>query len=95
MADKNPSHPPSWRALNADTSPEVEAMQFAAMRDMPAWRKLELMTSLNRTVRDLALSGLRMRYPEAGEAELKRRYAELVLGADILEQLVPEPRNDV
>lgn len=95
MADKNSSHPPSWRALNADTSPEVEALQFAAMRNMPAWRKLELMTSLNRTVHDLALSGLRTRHPEAGEAELKRLYAELALGAEILARLAPQLRPEI
>jgi hypothetical protein len=38
---------------------------------------------LNQTVRTLALSGLRQRYPEATPQELRRRLADLLLGPDL------------
>ncbi|HXK43960.1 MAG TPA: hypothetical protein PKV82_14160 [Anaerolineae bacterium] len=38
---------------------------------------------MNATARALALSGLHARYPQAGEAELRRRLADLLLGAEL------------
>lgn len=71
----------------SDTSPETERALFAMLRDMPAWRKLELVAQLNQTVRELALSGLRKRYPQADEVEIRRRLADLVLGAELAEKV--------
>jgi hypothetical protein len=71
----------------ADTSPETEQVLFAMLRDMPAWRKLDLVAQLNQTVRELALSGLRERYPQADEAEVWRRLADLVLGSKLAEKV--------
>jgi hypothetical protein len=79
----------------ADTSPEIEQVLFAMLREMPAWRKLDLVAQLNQTVRELALSGLRERYPQADEAEVRRRLADLVLGSELAEKaygpLIEEP----
>lgn len=69
-----------------DTSPETERVLFTLLRDMPAWRKLDLVAQLNQTVRELALRGLRERYPQADEAEIWRRLADLVLGAELAEK---------
>ena len=66
-----------------DTAPESERVLFAMLRDLPAWRKLELVAQLNQTVRELALSGLRERYPQAEEVEIRRRLADLVLGSEL------------
>ena len=71
----------------SDTSPETERVLFALLREMPAWRKLDLVAQLNQTVRELALSGLRERYPQADEAEIWRRLADLVLGAELAEKV--------
>ncbi|MBN1140063.1 MAG: hypothetical protein JXM73_26070 [Anaerolineae bacterium] len=69
--------------LAADTHPDVEQLQIQRLRQMPAWRKLALVSEMNRTVRALALAGLRQRYPDAGPAELDRRLADLVLGPEL------------
>ncbi len=69
--------------LSSDTSPEAERVQIRIWREMPAWRKLELVAQMNATVRRLAMVGLRQRYPEAGEVELKRRLADLWLGGEL------------
>jgi hypothetical protein len=46
---------------------------------MTAQQKLQRVSELNDTVRELAMAGLRRRYPEADGRELLRRYAALVL----------------
>lgn len=53
-------------------------MLFKLWRDTLAWRKLEMMDSLNRDARRLALTGLRRRYPDAAPAELRWRLADIV-----------------
>jgi len=47
------------KALSPDTSPEIEHLQIEKLRQMPAWRKLELVAELNEAARTLALAGLR------------------------------------
>ena len=64
----------------SDTSPEVEKIQIMLLRQAPAWRKLQLLASLNQTVKTLALSGLQQRYPQTTAQELRRRLADLLLG---------------
>lgn len=67
----------------SDTSPDIERVLFDLARNAPAWRKVELMGEMYRAVRDLALSGLRHRYPGAAPAELRRRLADILLGAEL------------
>ena len=69
--------------LSSDTNPEAEQVQIRIWRAMPAWRKLELVAQMNATVRGLALTGLRQRYPNANATELTRRLAGLVLGDEL------------
>ena len=67
----------------SDTSRDMERVLIDLARNAPAWRKVELMGEMYRTVRDLALSGLRQRYPDASTAELRRRLADILLGAEL------------
>jgi hypothetical protein len=53
------------------------------LRAMPPWRKMQMVTALTQASRRLALAGLRRRHPQAGEAELSRRLAGLVLGEEL------------
>ncbi len=74
---------PTWRELNWDTSPEAEAVLLRLWRETPAWRKLEMMEGLNRGARQLALMGLRLRFPDASPEELRRRLASILLGEEL------------
>lgn len=67
----------------SDTHPEAAAVQLRLLRAAPTWRKVQLWGQLNATARLLALSGLRARYPQASEAELRRRLADLLLGEEL------------
>ena len=78
----------------SDTSQATERVLFDLAREAPAWRKVELMGVMYRTVCDLALSGLRNRYPHSSENELRRRLADLLLGTELaLRAYGPFPGN--
>jgi len=67
----------------SDTRPEAERVLIDLLRKAPAWRKLEMVGQMNQTVRELALSGLRQRHPNATPEELRRRLADLLLGPEL------------
>jgi hypothetical protein len=71
------------RTQSRDTSPEAERVLIDLLRKAPAWRRLQLADSMSATIRKLCAAGLRSRHPDATEAELRRRFAELHLGADL------------
>ena len=63
-----------------DTSPEAEAVLFQLLRETPGWRTWQMMDDMTRTVRQIALAGLRSRHPDASDEEIKRRLADILLG---------------
>lgn len=67
----------------SDTQPAMEAMQTQLLQAATPARKMNMLAQLNRTARLLALTGLRSQFPLAGEAELQRRLAGLLLGEEI------------
>ncbi len=67
----------------SDTHPKFHALQIELLRKATPARKLEMMAELNTSVRLLAMSGLRSRYPNASERELRRRLASLLLGEEL------------
>jgi hypothetical protein len=67
----------------SDTHPDIERLQIERLRQMPGWRKIELMAEMSQAVRMLALAGLRQRYPADTPAERRRRLADLVLGPEL------------
>jgi hypothetical protein len=66
-----------------DTDPRMEALQIELLRAAPVWRKMEMLAALNAAANSLALAGLRLRFPQASEAELRFRLAELLLGTEL------------
>ena len=74
---------PTWREMNMDTSPEVEEKLFALWREATPAQKWDQMEAMNRTVRHLALMGLRQRYPKATPVELRRHLADQILGPEL------------
>ena len=80
-------------ALNSDTDSKTEALQVRLLRSLPSWRKLEMLAQLNSSARLRALSGLRQRYPETGESELRRRLAGLLLGEELARKVYGELKD--
>lgn len=78
-----------------DTSPEVEALLIARLRQMPGWQKLAMVEELNQTVRLLVLGGLRQRHPQATPAQLQRLLADALLGPELAQKVYgPRERSD-
>ena len=69
--------------LRPDTHPDIERLQVERLRQMPSWRKMELMAEMSRSVRSLALAGLRQRHPTDTPTEVRHRLAELLLGQEL------------
>lgn len=46
-----------------------------------------MMEQLNQSARTLMMAGLRERYPQAGDPELRRRLADLVLGPTLAKEV--------
>jgi len=76
-----------------DTSPDAAEVQFRILREMPAWRKVQLVEDANRTARQLALAGISLRHPEASETERERLLLELVLGESLAEEVYGPRRS--
>jgi hypothetical protein len=76
-------HEVPYRALYPDTDPDAERVQLEIYRRMPPWKKIELVAEANAMSRDLALSGIRSRHPDASEDEIRRRFLGIWLGEDL------------
>lgn len=70
-----------------DTSPETEKVQNDLLRQAPVWRKLEMMSQLNRTAQQLVLTRLKEQYPNADAACLRRHLADRLLGRDLAQKV--------
>jgi len=76
----------------SDTTPEAERVQIQILRSMPSWQRFKLINDMIVTSRKLALAGLRERFPNASERELRRRLATLLLGSELAARVYgPEP----
>ena len=79
--------------LYSDTDPKVEALQIKLWRQASPTRKMHMLAQLNASVHILALAGLRSRYPNASETELRRRLADLLLGEELARKVYGEMKR--
>jgi hypothetical protein len=75
----------------SDTHPKMEALQIKLLREDPPWRKMEMLVNLNASAQELALAGLRRRFPQASPSKLHRRLADLLLGEDLARKVYGDP----
>ena len=75
----------------SDTHPKMEALQIKLLLEVPGWRKMEMMVSLNASVQELALAVLCRRYPVASPTVLHRRLADIVLGPELARKVYEQP----
>src|SRR5919108_4422933 len=76
--------------LSSDNHPKIEALQIQLWRQASPTCKMQMLAQLNAAVRTLALTGLRSRFPNAREAELRRRLADLLLGEELARKVYGE-----
>lgn len=61
----------------------MEALQIQLWRQASPTRKMHMLAQLNASANTLALMGLQSKFPNANEAELRRRLAGLLLGEEL------------
>jgi len=76
--------------LVSDTGPEFEARLVDAWRAMTPSQKLSLAVQMSRTVRQLAMAGVRQRHPGADPREQFLRLAVVTLGEALARPAYPE-----
>ena len=70
------------KPLSPDTSAEAQRKQFELMRRLSPSEKLALAFELVDAMRDLILADVRHRFPQADDAEIRRRFIARVLARE-------------
>jgi hypothetical protein len=78
------------RPLASDTAEAIEQRQIAQWRGMTAAQKAALVSGLTRTACELALAGIRHRFPHATPREQFLRLAVINLGPELARKVYPE-----
>jgi hypothetical protein len=73
--------------MNKDTTYDVSTRQHEIFKVMPGEEKIRIAMSLSDFVRDLALDGLKNRYPQASESECRLLFIKEVHGLKIPQSL--------
>ncbi len=79
-----------YEPLARDTSRDVERLQIARWREMSGAEKASIVSGLSRATHELALAGIRHRYPHADPREQFLRLAILNLGFDLARRAYPD-----
>ncbi|HKE14320.1 MAG TPA: hypothetical protein VKB80_05635 [Kofleriaceae bacterium] len=77
----------AYRTQARDTSLEAERILIARYRSMSPAEKIVIVRDLSRMTQQLALAGLRRRYPDADDHELRMRLASARLPASVMRQV--------
>lgn len=80
-----PEQPPTtgYRAQASDTSEAIDRLVFEGLRRMSAAERLRLVTEASLALERLSIAGLRLRFPDASDEELRRRAGAKRLGRDL------------
>jgi hypothetical protein len=76
--------------LYSDTDPKIEAMQIQLLRQASPTRKMNMLAQLNASAHMLAMMGLRSRFPQANEDELRLKMAAILLGGELAQKIYGE-----
>jgi hypothetical protein len=77
----------AYRTQARDTSLEAERILIGRYRSMSPADKIRIVRDLSRVSQELALAGLRDRYPDADDHELRMRLASTRLPASTMRQV--------
>lgn len=69
--------------LYSDTHPKMQALQIQLWRQASPTQKMNMPAQLNASAQLLAWTGWRARYPQATEAELRYKLANLLSGIEL------------
>lgn len=72
------------KTQSPDTHPEIENVLIEGYRRMPPWEKIARIHQMNEFMRQLALTDIRRRHPDADDRECKLRLASRWLDAALM-----------
>ncbi|MGC4118210.1 MAG: hypothetical protein QM765_27400 [Myxococcales bacterium] len=72
--------------MELDTHPAEIARYFDLLRALSPAQRLRAASAASRRVRTFAVAGIRQRFPDADEAEIRFRLAELLYGLDVAQR---------
>lgn len=72
------------KRLFDDTDEATERRLIELARNAPLWKKFQQVSDTRETTKKFALLGLRRRYPQATEGELKKRLAAIFLDRELV-----------
>jgi hypothetical protein len=75
------------RSHPRDTTERADELQFELLRAMTPQQRGEIFTALTLAVQDLAMAGMRLRFPNATDDELRLRLAVQRLGRDVVKRV--------
>ncbi len=78
---------PQFKFAKSDTSPEAQRVQDDIYRRMSPAQKLRLVFELQEIGKHLVMAGLRTRYPQASEEEIRHLWARQHLGDQLYEEV--------
>jgi hypothetical protein len=76
--------------LAGDTDRAFELRQIEGWRRLTAAEKLSLVMGMNANVKQLAMAGVRQRYPDASPREQFLRLAQVMLGDELARKAYPD-----
>lgn len=84
------------KSLSLDTSAEAQDLIFELLGRSSSSKKLALTFDLIQTTRLMVLAGVRHRFPEADDAELKRRLVSKLLSReDVIRAYGFDPNSEM
>jgi hypothetical protein len=72
------------KRLFEDTDEATERRLIKLARNTPLWEKFQQVSDTRETTKRFAMMGLRRRYPQATEEELRKRLAAIFLDREIV-----------
>jgi hypothetical protein len=83
------------KPLSRDTTEEAQRMHYELMKRLSPTQRLKMAFDLTEFSRQLILSDLRQRYPEANETTIRRKFIARVLPRqDVIKAFGFDPRTE-
>jgi hypothetical protein len=79
----------------ADTSPESQKVLIDILRNMSSAQKGDLVFGALRMGRDIAFAGLRYRFPNATDEQIRLLYAKQNLGNQLFKEVYGDKSDDL
>jgi hypothetical protein len=73
--------------LSADTSPAQEERYFELLRRRTPAQRMKIVSATTRQMRHMAEAGIRLRFPNATEAQVREELIELLYGVEARQRL--------